>query len=89
MSKQRYLVNILTDGSCIAVKFENVVAYEESKADNPLEEVTRFEEFNQPVYRMADVTSKNVSDILKTMDQSIDLRRLAHWSTLHNLVPQR
>ena len=64
MSKQRYLVNLLTDGSCIAVKFENVVAYEDSKADNPLEEITRFEEINRPFYRVADdVTSKEVSDI--------------------------
>ena len=37
LSKQRYLVNLLTDGSCISVKFENVAVYEESKADNLLE----------------------------------------------------
>ena len=49
----------------ISVKFDNVVAYEESKADNPLEEFTRFEEINQPVYRVADVTSKKVSDIFE------------------------
>ena len=36
LSKQRYNVNLWTDGSCISVKFENVV-YEESKADNLLE----------------------------------------------------
>ena len=65
MSKQRYNVNLLTDGSSISVKFENVVAYEESKADNPLEEFTRFEEINQPVYRVADVTSTKVSDIFE------------------------
>ena len=72
MSKQRYFVNLLTDGSCISVKFENVAvyeeSYEESKADNPLEEFTRFEEINQPVYRVADVTlstSKKVSDIFE------------------------
>ena len=65
LSRQRYFVNLLTDVSCIAVKFENVVAYEESKADNPLEEFTRFEEINQPVYRVADVTSKEVSDIFE------------------------
>ena len=46
------------------------------------------DEINQPVFRVADVTSTKVSDFLKTKDQSIDLRRLAHWSTLHNLVPQ-
>ena len=49
LSKQRYNVNLWTDGSCIAVKFENVAENEESKADNPLEEFTRFEEINQPV----------------------------------------
>ena len=65
MSKQRYFVNLLTDGSCIAVKFENVIAYEESKADNPREKLTRFEGINQPVYRVADVTSKRVSDIFE------------------------
>ena len=50
LSKQRYNVNLLTDSSCIAVKFENVVPYQESKADDPLE-------INQPVFRVADVTS--------------------------------
>ena len=67
LSKQRYLVH-MTDGCIIeniSVKFDNVVAYEESKADNPLEEFTRLEEINQPVYRVADVTSKKVSDIFE------------------------
>ena len=65
LSKQRYLVNLLTDGSCIAVKFENVAAYEESKADNPLEGFTRFEEIDQPVHRVAYFTSTKVSDIFE------------------------
>ena len=43
----------------ISVKFDNVIAHEESKADNPLEEI------DQPVYRVADVTSKKVSDIFE------------------------
>ena len=55
----------MTDVSCIAVKFENVVPYQESKADDPLEEVTRYEEINQPVFRVADVTSTKVSDIFE------------------------
>ena len=65
LSKQRYLVNLLTGVSCIAVKFENVVPYQESKADDPLEEVTRYEEINQPVFRVTDVTSTKVSDIFE------------------------
>ena len=65
LSKQRYFVNLLTDFNSISVKFENVAVYEESKADNPLEEFTRFEEINQPVYRVADVTSTKVSDIFE------------------------
>ena len=64
LSKQRYNVNLWTDGSCIAVKFENVAVYEEAKADNLLEGFTRFQEINQPVYR-ADVTSTKVSDIFE------------------------
>ena len=47
------------------MKFENVAVYEESKADNPHEGFTRFEEINQPVYRVADVTSTKVSDIFE------------------------
>ena len=51
------------------MKFDNV-AYDASKADNPLEEFTRFEEINQPqfivvIYRVTDVTSKKVSDIFE------------------------
>ena len=65
LSKQRYNVNLWTDGSCIAVKFENVAVYEESKADNPHEGFTRFEEINQPVYRVAHVTSTKVSDMFE------------------------
>eukprot|EP00966_Prymnesium_polylepis_P031085 723114-Prymnesium_polylepis.1 len=65
LSKQRYIVKLLTGGFCIALKFENVVPYEESKADNPLEKSTRFEEINQPVYRVAHVTLKEVSDIFE------------------------
>ena len=59
------LTFFLTDGSCFAVKFENVAVYEESKADNPHEGFTRFEEINQPVYRVAHVTSTKVSDIFE------------------------
>ena len=44
LSKQRYNVKLLMDSSCIAVKFENVVPYQESKADDPLE-------INEPVFR--------------------------------------
>ena len=65
LSKQRYNVNLLTDGSCIAVKFENVAVYEESKADNPHEGFTRFEEINQPVHRVGYFTSTKVSDIFE------------------------
>ena len=49
----------------ISVKFDNVIAYEKSKADNPLDKFTRFEEINQPVYLVADVTLKKVSDIFE------------------------
>ena len=61
LSKQRYLVH-MTDGCIIediSVKFDNVVAYEKSKADDPLEEI------DQPVYRVANITSTKVSDIFE------------------------
>ena len=61
LSKQRYLVH-MTDGCIIeeiSLKFDNVVAYEKSKADSPLEEI------DQPVYRVDDVTSTKVSDIFE------------------------
>ena len=40
------------------MKFENVVPYQESKADDQLE-------INQPVFRVADVTSTKVSDFFE------------------------
>ena len=73
LSKQRNLVNLLTDGSCIAVKFENVAVYEESKADNPLEEFTRFEEINQPVYGWPMLIRKRFLIFLKTIHTSLSI----------------
>ena len=81
LRKQRYNVNLLTDSNSIAVKFENVAAYEASKADNP-------EATFEPKIGSLILLRKRFLIFLKTMDQSIDLRRLAHWSTLHDLVPR-
>ena len=87
LSKQRYFVNsvnLLTDGSCIAMKFDRMLLQMRS----PKQIIHLRKLINQFIGWLM-LLRKRFLIFLKTMDQSIDLRRLAHWSTLHNLVQRR